>query len=266
MLVLNGIAGRPVFSTAAHCSAGAAFCRRGHVFGARRSDRWRRITAKGLHRLIETIEHRFEPGIRSKGLAPNPRLGRARAERQRHDADGRFDFLLQFAGEKIADRRKGRHGFRTAHLPLTTHAALRFVGLRCGAGKHANQRIIGGGDLPFFVRHAGEILHLFRHGEIHVGLAGGEPDFADKHVVELHRLRRARTGDGERPSFRRGFQRLKIHTPIAGAIRLARHFLTGEFNGHVFAVLRRAPHRQAHPSLQNHLAGERTGGLHLGKQ
>jgi hypothetical protein len=56
----------------------------------------------------------------------------------------------------------------------------------------------------------------------------------------------------------------EIHAPFAVRIGGGGNFLAGKFHGHNLARVRRAPDRHLHVALQNHVAGERAGELHLG--
>ena len=51
------------------------------------------------------------------------------------------------------------------------------------------------------------------------------------------------------------------HLPVG--IGRGGYLLTGEFDGHFFACVRRAPDRHLHVALQDHVAGERAGETHL---
>ena len=121
--------------------------------------------------------------------AANPGLGRAGAIRKGDDAHGNFNLPLQVAREKIRDGGKRWCRFGAAHLPFARHAVGGRIGFGRGAGEHAQQGEMGGGNFRRLVGHTGEIFYFFGHGKIHVGLAGGEPDFAHQHVIQLDGLR-----------------------------------------------------------------------------
>ena len=179
------------------------------------------------------------PYVDAQGMADLPRECRlfhgrqAIAERHLHHAR----FLSKAVRERLVGARPTR-----ADLDVVRHAGL--------AGRR-------------FVVHAGEIIfRRLRDGEVHVGLAGSEPDLADQDVGE--RERRAWGGgsgghDTERARFGAGGHRIESDAPAAAGIGRGRVGLAGEGDRDGFPGIGRSPDGNGHFALQHHVVGERAG-------
>ena len=218
---------------------------------------------------VETVEHRLQFRIRGQRLAPDPRLRRACAIRQREDAHRHLDLALQIAGKDITDGGKTRHRRGAAYQPFTPDARLRCISFARLAGKHADQRIIRGRNLLFLVGNPREILYFFRDGKIHVGLAGGQPHLAHQDVAQFlifdFGFSIDRT-DGEIARFSTGFERIEGQAPLAVGAGGRGLFLAGEFDRDPLAGVGDAPDGHLHFTLEDHVVGERACEFHLGEQ
>ncbi len=172
MLVLHGIAhgGSPATADGQLVggTAGGIGVARGDILGTWRGHHGRRIGVEGLHLGVKTVQHGFELRIGGEGLPANPSLGRAGTESLGDDAHGDFDFRLQIAGEEVAHGGEARDGLRRADQPVPAHAVSGGISFGEGAGEHADERVICGGDFGLLIGDAGEIFYFFGHAEIHI--------------------------------------------------------------------------------------------------
>ena len=110
---------------------------------------------------------------------------------------------------------------------------------------------------------------IITEGELHVRLAGGEPDLTDEHILEIDlvfALHRHRAGFGG------GQHRIELEHPFAGGVGHGLLHLTGEFHSHLFALVGPSPDGNLLVALKDHFAvdGFRqadigVGGLQKGK-
>ena len=84
-----------------------------------------------------------------------------------------------------------------------------------------------------------------------VGLSAAEPDFTDKHVLDLDAVR------PERPSLLRGGHRREADKPPPLRVRSRRHALPRERDGHLFAGFGGSPDGGLRVALENHAVRER---------
>ena len=92
---------------------------------------------------------------------------------------------MHVAGEEVADRREIGHGGGRADGPRASGAGLGFVTLGVADREHADQRVIGRGDLLGLVDQTRVGGVGFGNGKDHVRLAGAEPHLADEHVGQF---------------------------------------------------------------------------------
>lgn len=99
-------------------------------------------------------------------------------------------------------------------------------------------------------------LHL--HFPLHVRLAGGEPHFADEHVLHAHvaRLQHLR--------LRIGGHGIELHHPLAARVGFGGLFLPGKLDHDLLTRRGLAPNRHRFVPLEHHVIGEDGGELHRG--
>ncbi len=95
----------------------------------------------------------------------------------------------------------------------------------------------------------------------HVGLPGGEPGFADEHVLDDERVG---ASDCQVASFRRRLERIELDGPPALCVGGGRFLLAGELHRDVFSRISLSPDRGVHALLQDHVVPDDGGKRYLG--
>ena len=181
------------------------------------------------------------------------------------DADWYVEFLKQIAREKIADRRESTDGFRCGDFPAGS-----FYGV-CRSGGDglrdtdvADERETCARDLGRRAIDAGVGLPRARaciDGEFHVGLAGAEPDFADDHVGNPHRVFPRDDEIGARDL---GWERIEQHNPTAIFRGRSGVGLPGKRHGDFLARISAAPDWYGLVALQHGVIGKQRREYDLG--
>ena len=189
----------------------------------------------------------------------HPRLGRRASDRYLDKPHRHFEFLVQAAPEQVAQRPEGLRGIRKANPPRGLDIRGRLIGNLERHGEQPYLRIVRIGQDAFVIQHAPTVA-LRRHGHVHVGLTGADPDLAHENVPPLDRVG---AGDGhfERAACSHGRQ---PHLPpsllIGGGLRAA----SGHRNLHLLARSSRAPDRHLSALLEDHAVAEQRVDRHLG--
>ena len=101
----------------------------------------------------------------------------------------------------------------------------------------------------------------FKKSELHVRLPGGEPDLADEDILELDlvfALHRHRAGFGG------GRHRIELQHPFSGGVGRGLLHLTGEFHGHLFALVGPTPDGHRLVALEDHFTVDGLGESDIG--
>ena len=187
-----------------------------------------------------------------KTLDAGPRLDACAAPGALDDADGHFELLMQSQAEVVTDGGKRGRALRCAAFPFRGHIVLRRERGRFRHLDEAEVRMRG-------VRDVGLRVGLHLHFPLHVRLAGGEPHFADQHVLHAHIARlqhlwlRIR-GHG-----------IELHHPFAARIGLRGLLLPRELDDDLLTGRGLAPNRHRFVPLEHHVVGEDGRQPHFGE-
>ena len=188
-------------------------------------------------------------GNRLQSLPAHPALDTGSSQCGDDDPDGNLLLQMDIAGEKIGHGRTVAHTFRSAYLPSAS-------GNVPGGGEPAflgslektNGRPVGPGQLPFHVLDPGP------HPEIHVGLPGSEPDFADKDITAPDLLVFA--AHGQFTGFESGGLGREADLPSSGRITAGSAFGTAEPHRHLGSRARMSPNREGNIPLEDRMIGK----------
>ena len=210
-----------------------------------------------------------EGGVGAEDIGGDEGFGEGAAAGDVDDADGGvLEFPGEGVGEEIGDGGLGEDGFGVEGLPGVFGVVP--LGVEIFDVLSGVDLITGGADVPAPIGHAdeGEVFGVglggtFTHRPVHVGLSGGEPDFADEDVEDSDRRV---SGNKQGAGFLAGGERIEVEEPGAVGFRGGCFFLGCESDGDFLPGSFGAEDGDGLSLLEDHLAikdgGQ--GGFNLG--
>ena len=164
-------------------------------------------------------------------------------------ADGGFEFLMEVLAEEPGDGGEVLDGVRGGDDPFALAVGLGDAGGFLVDAEHADGGEVGGGGFGGRVEAAFEL-------EGHVGLAGGEPDFADEDVVDGEG---GAAFDGELLGLVAGCEFAEADAPSAIGDGSGGGGLIGDGDGDGVAGFGPAPDVEGLVGLDDHVVGDEGG-------
>ena len=189
---------------------------------------------------LQILQRLRQTRIRPQDFLRNEAFAACGTDAAADDGDRHFVAFDDLPREEIRRRREFRRVVRRAEQPLAD--AFRLRGRRQGVrdGEKAHRRIIRLGDfLP--------CVHGFGKPQLHVGLAGRQPDIADQYVLQYQFVQAC---DDHLSRLGGSGHWLERRRPLAVGVRRRVDLLPGEFHRDKFARARRAVNGNVMVALQ----------------